>query len=59
MTLLLISGSTRDQSTTTAGATVVDLPRIPVPREAITDGEITDPALRTTLTAAAGTLLPA
>ncbi len=41
------------------GAAVVDLPRIPVPRDAITDGEITDPALRSTLTDAAALLLPA
>jgi chromate reductase, NAD(P)H dehydrogenase (quinone) len=41
------------------GATIVELPRIPVPREAITDGEITDPGLLASLTEAAALLLPA
>lgn len=40
------------------GAAIVELPRIPVPREAVDGGEVTDPALRTALAEAAGTLLP-
>lgn len=34
------------------GATIVELPRIPVPRESVDAGEITDPTLRTALTEA-------
>jgi chromate reductase len=40
------------------GAEIVELPRIPVPRDATEDGEITDPALRTALAAAAALLAP-
>jgi chromate reductase, NAD(P)H dehydrogenase (quinone) len=41
------------------GATITELPRIPVPRESVTDGELTDPALRTALAEAAAVLTAA
>ena len=39
------------------GAEIVELPRVPVPRDAVADGEITDPAVRTALVEAAARLL--
>ena len=38
------------------GATIVELPRIPVPREAVAAGDITDPTLRAALIEAAAPL---
>jgi NAD(P)H-dependent FMN reductase len=40
------------------GATIVDLPRIPIPRESIVDGQLTDLTLRTRLLEAAAVLDP-
>ncbi len=40
------------------GARIVELSRVPVPRDAITDGRIADPTLRTTLADTAARLLP-
>jgi chromate reductase len=41
------------------GAAIVELPRIPVPRESVDAGEITDPTLRAALTEAASRLVTA